>query len=91
MLYKVFPGGIMLVMPKPAARFPLILKVHQQLDHFGINRVQQLLQKDCWWRKMGDDVRTVISNCHSCVRAKASFRDPQRELHPLSIRGLGYR
>ena len=40
---------------------------------------------------MGDDVRTVISNCHSCVRAKASFRDPQRELHLLPIRGLGHR
>ena len=40
---------------------------------------------------MESDVRGVIGSCNSCARVKATFRDPQRELQPLPIRGLGCR
>ena len=34
---------------------------------------------------------TVVQACLPSARVKAGFRESGKELHPLSIRGLGYR
>ena len=49
------------------------------------------LQKNYWWRGMGDAVVAVIKACLSCARVKAGFRESGKELQPLPVRGLGYR
>ena len=75
-VYRIFPGGIMLLVPALAARLEIILRVHRDLGHMGVNRAQKFLHKDYWWNRMEEDVKNVISGCNSCVRAKAVFRDP---------------
>ena len=40
---------------------------------------------------MGEVVKSVIQRCVPCVRVQAGFKDPQVELQPLPIRGIGYR
>ena len=40
---------------------------------------------------MGDEISKMVKSCVSCAQVKAGFKDPAVELHPLPIRGLGYR
>ena len=40
---------------------------------------------------MGDTLVRIIKACLSCACVKAGFRESGKELHPLIIRGLGYR
>ena len=40
---------------------------------------------------MGDTVVNVVKACLPCARVTAGFRESRKELHPLPIRGLGYR
>ena len=61
------------------------------MGHFGVQRVLDVLQKNYWWRNMGDMVVTVIKACTPCARVNTGFRASGKELQPLPICGLGYR
>ena len=80
----------MVVVPRPGERIQLALDAHLTLGHFGVQRVLDRLQRNYWWRGMGDTVVTVVKSCMSCARVKAGFRESGKELQPLPIRGLGY-
>ena len=88
---KLQPAGAMVVVPRPADRHNIVMEQHQSMGHFGVQRVLDVLQKNYWWRNMGDLVVTVIKACTPCARVNAGFRASGKELQPLPIRGLGYR
>ena len=69
----------------------LALDTHRGMGHFGVQRVIDRLQKNYYWRGLGDTVVAVVQACLPCARVKARFRECWKELHPLPIRGLGYR
>ena len=69
----------------------IVINNHQGMGHFGVQRVLDRLQKNCWWRNMDDMVVTIIRACHPCARVKAGFRESGKELQPLPVQGLGYR
>ena len=72
-LFKLLPDGAMVVVPQPADREGIVLDTHRGMGHFGVQRVLDRLQKNYWWRGMGDDVVAVIKACLSCARVKAGF------------------
>ena len=88
---KVLQGGAIVVVPRPADRQGIVIHTHQGMGHFGVQRVLDRLQKNYWWRNMGDMIVTVIRACHPCARVKAGFRESGKELQPLPVQGLGYR
>ena len=90
-VFKLLPSKVMVVVPRVAERENITLETHRGMGHFGVQRVLDWLQKNYWWRNMGDTVVRIIKACLSCARVKVGFRESGKELHPLIIRGLGYR
>ena len=90
-IFKVLIGGTMVVVPRPEDRASITLETHRGMGHFGVQRVLDRLQKNLWWRGMGDAVVDTIKACLSCARVKAGFRESGKELQSLPVRGLGYR
>ena len=88
---RLLPGGVIVVVPRPAHRQQTVDSTHQGMGHFGVQRVLDRLRKNYWWRNMGDLVVRVIQACHPRAKVKAGFRESGKELQPLPVRGLGYR
>ena len=81
----------MVVVPWPPPRVRFALETHRGTGHFGVQRVLDRVQKNYWWRGMGDTVLAVIMCAIlSCACLKDDFRELGKELQPLPIRGLGY-
>ena len=77
---KILLGKAMVVVPRIRDRTTLALETHRSMGHFGVQRVLDRLQKNYWWRNMGDTVVAVIKACLSCARVKAGFRESGNEL-----------
>ena len=90
-VFKLLAGGAMVVVPRIVERESIALDTHRGMGHFGVQRVLDCLQKNYWWRGMGDTVVAITKSCLPCARVKAGFRESGKELQPLPIRGLGYR
>ena len=90
-VFKLLASGAMVVVPRIAERESIALDTHRGMGHFGVQRVLDRLQKNYWWRGMGDTVVAITRSCLPCARVKAGFRESGKELQPLPIRGLGYR
>ena len=90
-LFKLQDGRALRAVPQPSKRMKLALYTHRGMGHFGVQRVIDRLQKNYCWRGLGDTVVAVVQPYLPCARVKAGFRESGKELHPLPIRGLGYR
>ena len=90
-LFKLVEGGALRAGPQPSERMKLALDTHRDMWNFGVQRVIDRLQKNYYWRGLGETVVAVVQACLPCARVKAGFRESGKELHPLPIRGLGYR
>ena len=90
-VFKRLSSNVMVVVPSVAKRENIALETHRGMGHFSVQHVLDRLQKNYWWRGMGDTVVRIIKSCLSCARVKVGFRESGKELHPLIIRGLGYR
>ena len=66
-ILKLLPGGAMVVVPRAAEREGIVIGTHRGMGHFGVQRVLDRLQRNYWWRGMGDTVVRVIRACHSCA------------------------
>ena len=66
-LFKQLERGVMVVVPRRAQRMQLALDTHRGMGHFGVQRVLNRLQKNCWWRGMGDTVGATIQARLPCV------------------------
>ena len=89
-VFKLLVGGAMVVVPRIAERDNIALETHRGMGHFGVHRVLDRMQKNYWWRGMGDTVMAITKSCLSCARVKAGIKESGKELQPLPIRGLGY-
>ena len=90
-LFKLQEGGALRAVPQPSEKMKLALDTHRGMGHFGMQRVIDRLQKNYYWWGLGDTVVAQVQACLPCVRVKVGFRESGKELHPLPIRGLGYR
>ena len=74
-LYKLQGGSVsMQLVPRPQERRALISKVHNDMGHYGVKRVIDILQKNYWWKTMNQDVVDMIRSCLPFATAKASFQ-----------------
>ena len=69
----------------------LVGRLHEGLGHFGVKRVISMLQRDYWWRGMGDEVIRVVGTCMPCTWVKVGLQQSHHALQPLPLNGLGYR
>ena len=47
------------------------LDTHRSMGHFGVQRVLDRLQKNYWWRGMGDTVVATVQACLPCAQVQA--------------------
>ena len=66
------------MVPEVDNRDGLVKRLHKELGHFGVKRVISMLQRDYWWRGMGDDVVRVVGACMPCARVKVGFQESHR-------------
>ena len=67
-VFKLLVGGAMVVVPRVAEHDSIALETHRDMGHFGVQRVLDRLQKNYWWRGMGDTVVAITKSCLSCAR-----------------------
>ena len=79
-LFMLLEGGAMVVVPQPKERMQLALDTHRRMGHFGVQRVLDLLQKNYYWRGMGNTVVADIQARLLCAQVEASFRESGKEL-----------
>ena len=91
-LYKLSHGGVkMQMVPTPGQRFDLATRVHQEMGHYGVQRVIDMLRKNYWWKGLDETVVQVVRQRLPCARTKAGFRLEGKELQPLALQGIMYR
>ena len=84
-LFKLVQRGAPVVVPRPSERTQIALDTCWGMGYFGVEHVLDRLQKNYWWRGMGDMVVTVVKARLPYARVKAGFREFGKELHPLPI------
>ena len=91
-LYKLQQGGLkMQLVPRPAERTDLTIRIHRDMGHYGIHRVLDRMRLNYWWKGMDDTVLQVVKACVPCARTKAGFRLSGKELKPLALQGIMFR
>ena len=81
----------MQMVPPFGQRIDLATRVHQEMGHYGVQRVIDMLRKNYWWKGLDETVVQVVRQCLPCARTKAGFRLEGKELQPLGLQGLMYR
>ena len=71
-LWVTLPTGVRLV-PPPSERGMLIGEYHAQYCHLGRDRLLSLLEDDCWWPGMSQDVAAHCQRCLACQLQGAVF------------------
>ena len=75
-VFKLLPGGAMAVVPRAAEREGIVVGTHRGMGHFGVQRVLDRLQRNYWWRGMGNTVVRVIRACHSYAESQGRNSSP---------------
>ena len=59
-IFKLLPSRVLVVVPRVEDRINLAIETHRGMGHFGVQRVLDRLQKNYWWRGMGDTVVRIV-------------------------------
>ena len=78
-------------MPQPEEKHELVKSIHRDMGHFGVRRIMDRLNQNCWWKGMDTIVNEVVNSCMPCARTKAGFRVSGKELQPLHLQGIMFR
>jgi len=82
-----------LVLPK-ASRTEAMKMLHDDMGHFGRNRMLDLLRTRFFWPGMIDEVKAYVENCMSCIKRKRW--EPRAELvniktsYPMEMVSMDY-
>ncbi len=55
-----------LYVPKPEERMPLVIQMHEDLGHFGEQRMLAEVYRRYFWHSRTKDVKTVVRRCQQC-------------------------
>ena len=75
-----------LYVPDQQALRQALLKLHHDdpmAGHFGVERTNELIQREFYWEGIAHDVEEYVNSCDRCQRTKAPRHKPYGELHPL--------
>jgi len=79
---RVQPLTQRLCVPK-VYRLQFLRKYHDELGHFGNERVYLTTAPLVFWKDLYKDVKDYTSTCDLCLRAKSNFSSKTAPLHPL--------
>jgi hypothetical protein len=73
--------------PKPEERIPLVIQMHEDLGHFGEQRMLAEICRRYFWHSRPEDVKTVVRRCQQCqlVRGAGSIRSGDEQLKSIPI------
>ncbi|CAK5281960.1 unnamed protein product [Mycena citricolor] len=54
------------------------------VGHAGINQTQEMVERNYWWPRMGNQIRKYIQTCEACQRTKTR-RARTGSLHPHAV------
>jgi transposase InsO family protein len=91
LIFRSWPDGTRMVVPRPDQCLQLIWQVHDELDHFGIRCTHSMLRGLYWWMGMQQEVATYVGRYEVCDWVRSSFNTLTHQPRPLSIMDLGYR
>jgi len=82
-----------LLVPRPKDRMGLVVRMHQNLGHFGEERTLIEICRRYFWHNRTEDVKTVVKVCQQCqmVRRMGSIRSEDEELKNIPICDLFHR
>jgi hypothetical protein len=62
--------------PKPEERMSLVRQMHEDLGHFGEQRMLAEIRQRYFWHNRTEDVKTVVRRCQQCqlVRSAGNIR-----------------
>ncbi|MCP3663175.1 MAG: hypothetical protein GY696_11885, partial [Gammaproteobacteria bacterium] len=68
-------------------KLQLLRQYHEDLGHFGVNKVQKLLSRKYYWIRLTADVQNHIRTCISCQKRKTPIPKPNPPLQSITIPG----
>ena len=66
-------------------RHELLKFYHDNLGHFGIQRLYLTLSQKVYWKHLYGDIKEFCTTCHVCLRSKRNYSHKTVPLHPLSV------
>jgi len=81
LLFKEVDGDVRLVVPK-AMQSQIIKRAHKR-GHFAINKTEQIVKRDYWFRGMRAKIEKVIRNCIDCILAERKQGKQEGWLHTI--------
>ncbi len=80
-------------MPEPEERVSLVRRMHEDLGHFGEQRMLAEIRRRYFWHNRTADVKAVIRGCQQCqlVRSSSSIRSRDEQLKSILVCDLFHR
>lgn len=82
LVYKDVNNELLIVVPK-SMQYQVIRRVHEK-GHFGVNKTEEILKKDFWFKGMRPKVEQVVESCVACILAEKKHGKPEGLLNPIS-------
>lgn len=89
-LIRLVEGEKCFVVPN-RVRWRLVHTYHDEMGHFGEDKVLERLQQKFWFPKMRKYVRSYIQACPQCAFHKSKGGKPEGFLHPLPKEPVPFR
>lgn len=67
-LYRKYHDDLLLVVPK-SMQHDVIRQAHEK-GHFSADKIERILRKEFWFRRMRERIEKIIRNCLSCILAE---------------------
>jgi hypothetical protein len=82
-----------LLVPRPADRMGLVVQMHEDLGHYGEERILAEVCRRYFWHNRTQDVKAVVRVCQHCqmVKRTGSIRSEDEELKSIVVCDLFYR
>jgi len=79
--------------PKSEEKIPLVIQMHEDLEHFGEQRTLAEICQRYFWHNRTEDVRIVVRRCQQCqlVKSVGSVCSGDEELKTIPICDLFHR
>jgi hypothetical protein len=79
--------------PKPKERIPLVVQMHEDLGHFGEQRMLAEICRRYFWHSRTEDVKSVVRRCQQCqlVGSEDNIRSGDEQLKSIPICDLFHR
>jgi hypothetical protein len=76
-------------MPRMETECEEIMEIYHSWGHPGIEKTQEIIQRDFWWPRMKDDLMKYIKACQKSNEPNQIGQNEQPPYIPITWRPLG--